>query len=156
MTAATPGLVEFLRARLDDDERAAKTMAEHYPPPWDVHDRGYMAKVDADAPDFRTVTRIEQWADQPKGDDAPWLGDIIAHVARWDPARVLADVAAKRAILAAHEHGEPRGYVLGSGFGCLICSRDSMGDPQPDGWCATVTALAAPFKDHPDYPGEAS
>ena len=47
-----------------------------------------------------------------------------------------ADLAAKRAVLKLHADDTGR---------CWICD-------EPDRACETVTALAAPFRDHPDHP----
>ncbi|MGD9989065.1 DUF6221 family protein [Pseudonocardia sp.] len=95
-------LIEWLSACLDDDERAAKLMAEFYPGTWEIADRGWMARVVADGPSFWEVTRLEQWPTMPTGADAATLGQIIDHVERWQPDRVLAEVAAKRRILALY------------------------------------------------------
>ncbi|MFG3340547.1 DUF6221 family protein [Glycomyces sp. NPDC048151] len=92
----TLSIVDFLRERIQEDEDAANLMAKYYPPPWDVYDRGWMARVYGGDP-FWEVTCLEQgpWAE----DGTPDLGGIIEHVARHDPARVLREVAAKRAII---------------------------------------------------------
>jgi hypothetical protein len=96
MATVSDELVTWLRARLDEDERAARSCAAIYPPPWNTSDRGWMATVRADEPDFRVVTELEQWHGQPE--DA-WLGDFIEHIARHDPQRVLAEIDAKRRII---------------------------------------------------------
>jgi hypothetical protein len=54
-----------------------------------------------------------------------------AHVIRHDPARVLREVAAKRAILELHAQGT-----------------DWDGEPWP---CSTIRALIAIWRDHPDF-----
>jgi hypothetical protein len=69
-----------------------------------------------------------------------------AHVARWDPARVLAECAAKRAIIG--EHRESRYFTH---QGCVVC-RTGDGPLLPVEYpCPTVRALAAVYADHPDY-----
>ena len=71
------------------------------------------------------------------------------HIARNDPARVLREVAAKRAILAAHKH---RFEGHGDAFGCDTCHWDrDYGMPLGVEWCTTLRALAAVHSDHPDY-----
>jgi hypothetical protein len=55
--------------------------------------------------------------------------DVARHIARWDPARVLAECAAKRRLL----RDEP-------------CADWSYGQP-----CDHVRAVAAVYADHPDY-----
>jgi Family of unknown function (DUF6221) len=91
-------LIAFVEARIAEDERDAQLMARVFPPPWDVNDRGHSATVKADAPHFPIVTSIDQ-AQVPESDAGRWPGELISHIARHNPARVLADVAAHRAIL---------------------------------------------------------
>lgn len=81
-------LVAFLRARLDDDERIAAAVdstpwrqGDAGSPEWDHH----LVYVDQDVRVLHDLTEEE-----------------AAHVARHDPARVLAEVAAKRVILGWH------------------------------------------------------
>jgi hypothetical protein len=83
-------LVTWLRAQLDDDERVARAADSGR---WLPEDKGITFEYRAD--DFhdgeaqaRLVadTRANQW-----------------HIARWDPARVLAEVDAKRRILDRYE-----------------------------------------------------
>lgn len=161
-------MVDWLRARLDEDEAVAKAAARRF---------------EEDVAAFKAI-RPENWGDGPGesaadwsgGTDedetgyyraAVWAGDGITaicemeseydqtspeHIARWDPARVLAEVAAKRRIVELHAHVPPPGYVPGSGIGCQLCSRDTVGgDLQPDGWCETLRLLALPFADRPGY-----
>jgi Family of unknown function (DUF6221) len=67
---------------------------------------------------------------------------IALHVARWNPARVLREVDAKRRILAAYsEHADL-----------------DIADPEPEyayghagGLGVAVRHLAAAYSDHPDY-----
>jgi hypothetical protein len=87
--------------------------------------------VRADEPDFRIVAELEQ-SDSIDG----WLGDRLEHIARHDPARVLAEVAAKRQIVELH-------FLRSSG---RLCNEDD------DLWpCETLRLLARPYVDHPDY-----
>ena len=63
------------------------------------------------------------------------------HIARWDPARVLADVAAKRAIVDMHETcGTGSGYCDDGGHGYS----DGLG-------CGILDYLAQPYAQHPDW-----
>lgn len=68
------------------------------------------------------------------------------HIVRWNPARVLAECAAKRAIIAEHpidmDAIEP---------GCRTCDSDSENDVWGNGPCATLRALAQPYADRPDF-----
>jgi hypothetical protein len=76
----------------------------------------------------------------------PQPGDIalIDHQVRFDPARVLREVQAKRAILREHTpHTRGRHTV------CSSCSYgNSLGATWP---CLTVEKTAAVYSDHPDY-----
>lgn len=86
------------------------------------------------------------------------------HQERWSPARVLREVAAKRAILAEHhiltqddrnEAYEEFSVVKIGGanrdHGCVNCHYYGMGGVKGYGICRTVRHLAAPFASHPDY-----
>jgi hypothetical protein len=71
-----------------------------------------------------------------------------------DPARVLREVKAERAILAEHMPREYDRYGR-TGIYCRTCVTDHeayMDDDAPDTWpCATVRHLAAVWDGHPDY-----
>jgi len=90
-------LVEFLKARLDEDERAARK----------TKGRGMTVSL----PAF-----------------------MVDHMTRWDPARVLREVAAKRRILE-----------LGI---CCACAVEKQPCDHRD---ATLRLLAFPYSTHPDY-----
>jgi hypothetical protein len=127
-------LVEFLRARLGEDEAAA------------------LGVVNADG-----ETYVAEWTEPLTGtieigDDWPLvLGDrrLSYHVARWDPARALAEVEATRRILADHE-----AMPVGDRVFCRRC-----GEPPQWGFdattvdfpCPTLLALALPYAGHPDF-----
>ena len=121
----------FLLARITEREAAARKCAEVYPPPWDVADRGHTATVRADEPNFWVVTELEQSHDpnHPLG----WLGDYVEHIARHDPARVLAECAAQRAIIEGDYWERNDGYV-----GIEVIED-------------VFRFLALPDADHPDY-----
>lgn len=91
-------LIPFLRARLDEDERAANA-----------------------------------WL--PLGNPTAAQRD---HIARHDPARVLADVAAKREILRLAEIYADEQFPNHDGG-------------YADGMADAVALLAASYADHPDY-----
>jgi hypothetical protein len=116
-------LIAFLTARLDEDEAAAKKAAQKRRGPWH-----YLGDK------FRASVFGVQGFDH--GHVAETFGvALAAHIARHDPARVLREVGAKRAIIGTHESP----------------------DWQPDGqWgpCHTLRQLAAAYSDHPDYQQE--
>ena len=85
------------------------------------------------------------------------------HIARHDPARVLAECAAKRAIIESH-HPHDHGGQHGDAVFCDECQWDHGDDaPRIDNQpvenfganpCRTLVALAAVYKDHPGYQQE--
>jgi len=80
-----------------------------------------------------------------------WHQSTMPHVARHNPARVLAECKAKRAIIAEHGRDE-----ASSGDYCETCAewwKYEVGEGAPPVAypCTTVRALAAVYADHPDY-----
>lgn len=94
----TADLIAFLRACLDDDERVARKCA---PGPWQLQGEPR-----------------ETYVFSPAGPAVAtgWARDL-EHIVRWDPARVLAEVAAKRAVLDAWQRqiddDDPEVYLAG-------------------------------------------
>jgi hypothetical protein len=131
-------LTDFLLARLAEDEAAARLCAEMFPSPWDVADRGWRVRIYAgDVPiedlmsdePGATATRnpvVMEVEPDRRIEDPRWLTERVEHVRRHDPARVLAEVEAKRRI------------VTGDG-----------GRIQVSGYLLAV--LAQPHRDHPDF-----
>lgn len=124
-----PDLITFLRARFEEDEDAARTASivreTATGDTWHV-ERGRMG-----------VDQITRDTRQPEVGTA--LVECARHVARHDPARVLGEVAAKRAIVDEHQSEAPE-HVY-----CRIC--DTL-NPWP---CWTLRHLAAVYAEHPAY-----
>lgn len=115
-------LVEFLRARLDEDEQAAR----------EAHYEGQ-----------RWISEEEdvcRWPDDELVHIADRKRDA-AHIARHDPARVLAEVEAKRQMvdLAAGMLAAAKGDSEVDHYGGLSAAEE------------TLLLLARPFRDHPDF-----
>lgn len=136
-----PDLTEFLHARIAEDEATARAAFSGQADP----ENGWGAE--------RSVAG--GWT------IVPHVGVIheevqALHVARWDPARVLAEVAAKRAMLKLHEHipswdaAQAAGDDGDPGFGCRTCHSQD-GEVQSCGWCPTILALAQVDAEHPDF-----
>jgi hypothetical protein len=106
-------LTEFLTARLDEDEAAARD-AYYEGQRWITEEEGVYRYPDDDLDLVHSANR--------KTD--------ARHIARWDPARVLREVEAGRAILA--EHRTAAGW-------------------SSENWPRTLRLLAAVWSDHPDY-----
>ncbi len=71
------------------------------------------------------------------------------HMARWDPARVLAEIEAKRAILREHASSEGDNPVCGR---CAFHRAAARCRPVPFP-CLTVRLLAAPYAGRPGWHG---
>jgi hypothetical protein len=100
-TRPRPSLVEFLTARLDEDEAAAGRCSGQA---WAYH--GVDSVAGGSLYDGNRMIASIDWDNEPP--TLPilrYLPEATAdgngeHIARWDPARVLAEVAAKRAVIA--------------------------------------------------------
>lgn len=136
-------LTEFLLARIAEDESAARVCAEAFPSPWEVVDRGHSATVATDEP-YMAVASLDQ-ADETPG---RWPGDHLDHIARHDPARVLATVEAYRKIVALHGHVTVR-LIDGPIEACTTCG--STDDAPVDWPCDTLRALASIWADGDDH-----
>lgn len=110
-------LTEFLLARIADDEAVAREA---------INPESLYLWGDRSLPPIP----VERWPDDVRG----YLGGSWGeHCARHDPTRVLAECAAKRAIVAeltgGPVHTNPAGVMT-----------------------RILRALAAVYADHPDYP----
>ena len=114
-------LVEFLTARLDEDEATALAA-----------DKSRWLGTSDKLVSFEVKDAEGAW------ETVGWVStdtrDNEYHIARWDPVRVLAEVAAKRQVLAAYE----------------AASAPFMADKRAGLWVA-VKALATAYSDHPDF-----
>jgi hypothetical protein len=145
MMGGMDDLVQFLRDRLDEDEQTAR---DAKPGPWREDGGGSV------------------FATHPT-DEVVDYTDSAPHIARHDPARVLAEVDAKRRILLLHNIPavvSPKMAALGLREGeapeddrrCAGCGLDNTDDPiTPDvNECPILRALALPYAGHPDYRAE--
>lgn len=123
-------LVQWLRAQLDEDERIARA-AEGDP----VFD-GTGIVIERN--------RARGFPDRSAGLISP----VAAHIAEWDPARVLREIDAQRRIIELHalEYRERPERAIGEADDpfCAEC----FGEGYP---CETLRLLALPFADRPGY-----
>jgi hypothetical protein len=129
-------LVEWLKAQLDDDERVAR---EATPGPWHLAHEGQDLRLESSV----QGAAVAEWTYVVR----PWVpadwDDCDtrdpAHIARWDPARVLREVEAKRQIVEQHDWGN-------------CCTGDSPVRASDPNWrCPTLRALASVYADRPGY-----
>ncbi|MFE4653553.1 DUF6221 family protein [Streptomyces sp. NPDC056707] len=127
------GLVQFLRDRLDEDEKMAGAAAEG---PWSVDHGDYVELVYG--ADQSAVVCGGCWSGEASVFES--TADAL-HIVRHDPARVLAVVEAKRAAISHYEklrrfaEKERREeYILAEGAGAVV-----------------IKMLALPYADHPAY-----
>lgn len=159
-------ITEFLLARIAEDEAAAHRCAGAFPGSWEVEDRGHHAHVACDAPAFHRVSEIDQ-----RQTSADWLGGALGMIADFQPARVLAECEAKRAIIK--QHGDwpvlverpPVMEVDSTNLQSVSCrmSQDiamltergyvsRFGVEPPT--APMIRTLASIYSDHPDYQDE--
>lgn len=130
-------LVQFLRARLDEDERIARRACEYAEAEWRL-DEEFGETVLWWPPELRVAEKEREHglpvvSDQWRGQTIESDGTRIApHIARHDPARVLRDVEAKRGIL---DHCR-QAIETSSGSALVL---------------PVLLMLAVPYSEHPDY-----
>lgn len=141
---------DFLLARIAEDE----AVAMHAGTPgrnWRATTReagdSYMPGVEVVGKDY---PMLDVWDDDQRASV-----DQSTHVARHDPARVLAECAAKRAIVTMHGFTRDTGWRGGEDNDHLWCTMCGSIDDAPAAWpCETLQSLAAIYSDHPDYQQE--
>jgi hypothetical protein len=135
-------LTEFLLARIAEDEEVARNATVG---PW-WYDPSKMNAVDHEESVFagsRGPSAITVASTGPC-DDIGSMADA-AHIARHDPARVLAECEAKRRIVEEHRTVAYEDAEMNDvGTGCYTCG---FADEE----CETLLILATIYADHPDY-----
>ncbi|MFD6113614.1 DUF6221 family protein [Streptomyces yangpuensis] len=127
----TDALVQFLRARLDEDEQTARNAT---PGGWSTRNLGR-----------HDLSAVIQGAAMLAQTDSPHGAADGLHIARHDPARVLAEVDAKRRLLELCS--PPLVEVTGPGDGAR---QFVPGEGKPWG-DDVMRLLALPYASHRDY-----
>lgn len=135
-------LITWLRTQLDEDERIAKAASEG---PWRANDDTYPEAIYA--AEHGEVVSGGRWGGEARCFDSD---EDVWHIVRHDPARVLREVEAKRAILGDIQMCQ----ACGIGRRCVPHDA-SFGEPvtrpaHPDDE-QLVRLLAAPYSDRPGY-----
>lgn len=145
----TVNLVEFLRARLDEDERIAR--AVRVPHDW------HQGPGDDD-PEWVGDEMVLMWPPEfhtPYEQDKHWRGltvegsELAAHIAAHDPARVLREVEAKRKLVAAFDSAV---VAYGAAEQGTAVSERMGGSVNSLRYALQLVALA--YADHPGYKEE--
>jgi len=130
-------ITEFLLARIAEDEAVAQMAMQgvwYWEPEsddkWPSEDQSLMCHSDPDAEFDDSV--LAGWGYDASGIEG--RSEDRAHIVRWQPARVLAECAAKRAIVEALDSDAPEHQWMSA----LTLE-----------W--VVKELAAVYADHPDY-----
>lgn len=143
-------LVTFLRARFDEDEALARAAT---PGPWVGRDleNAVDPTITGDGVDeWGEPTYVAQTAYDGLSDTTTNSVADARHIIRHDPARVLAEVAAKRAIIGLHAVVEPGEWRTVAA--CAQCGDARTYESYMVEWpCPTLRALAQVYADHPDY-----
>lgn len=149
-------IVAFLRDRLDEDEAEAGLAS---PGPWHVETAPHRTNVVVPAEGIDRVGTAGRRLDitpvftgqTASSSRAQWEADA-RHIARHDPARVLREVKAKRAVVEAHQYLADHDPNEGRDPGCIedaaqivthIAGRETL--------LQVLRSLAAAYADHPDY-----
>lgn len=136
---------EFLEARLAEDESIAQGAAQHLSGTWTFDDGEAAARREE-------LARGGRFGANPRVDGITSgcrynAESEMRHIARHDPARVLREVAAKRAII---EHAaDVNGLDVQVDGEWGVGARDELADPYVGD--LILRALAVPYVDHPDY-----
>ena len=128
-------LVEFLRARLDKEEKLA---------------RAAIADDGGQDGGFEDAT----WLDDRSHPLCAGIATDAANLIRATavPRRVLAEVDAKRRIIDEHQLRPAAEQISGRpAYGCEICHDHPEYGIAPEGECETLKLLALPYADQPDY-----
>lgn len=129
----TATLADFLLARIAEDEEVALAATRG---PWSVNSPN-CAEAIVSGDGATEVVAGGRWGGEASVFESD--GDA-AHIARHDPARVLAECEAKRRIVECHSLTQ-----LESGK-TILGYRTALED--------AIRALALPYADHPDYRDE--
>lgn len=127
-------LVEFLLARITEDENGAHQVLRDYAEHSATWDNPCTGVINIGDPGLEGLVAL--------GD-----GPLAIHIADWDPARVLAECDAKRRIFKIHSEIVTGDIPTERAFD--FCNEDLEQHP-----CPTLRLLALPYAEHPDYRDE--
>lgn len=147
-------LVEFLEARLAEDEAVAREAITPDRP--GTHWEWESTADDDDPESPRWLRTVEEFPTKSGVGDLPGFplygctadpSPAMNHIARQDPARILREVAAKRAVMIAADDATSYDMTVESDRG--VGSRNMIEDPYVGD--VILRALASAYSDHPDF-----
>lgn len=147
-TTGTLTITDFLLARIAEDEKMANAALGCHAYAQDYPTRAVMYSASGDA-------LFEFDERQMREADRSTLA-LAEHFCSWQPARVLAECKAKRAIVEWHTPMAMSGTAMAKGYlpNCQGCYEDGGLDGAPSYPCRNVRHLAAVYASHPDYDPE--
>lgn len=142
--------VDFIKARMGEDEQVARAALAVAPTPWtrEYNEDGNDRWLDIHAANEETVVETESGANGPS---IP----VAEHIAHNDPARVLRETEAKLRIMARHKPGNAELYGWAPNW-CEGCGYEGeASDPRTEDIddCPEIRDLASTWADRTDYPG---
>lgn len=140
----TDGMVEFIKAQLAEDVATIKAMGAEGAGRWWVGQR-FDGSLDPDGSTvFVDVRRSDGLGYIHLGTPGMFTGPTATHIARHDPATVLADVAGKRAILAEVLSWQHAYIDGGSWLSCAQAVDPHDEDGTPGSGCADEDCAGGP------------
>lgn len=127
-------MIAFLRMRLDAAGSAAEAAQLRFPGPWDQ----------AIAPDSPLPSAVSLYDSRDESVGVIRGSYAAAHIVLNDPARVLRDIEAKRAVIARYE----RAAALPASVASFTCGQD---DGYAQACLDAIRDAAAVWAGHPDY-----
>jgi hypothetical protein len=152
------GIIEFVEACLNEDEAAAVRAAR--PEPWTMPQPSrsdWYVQFWADPEDRAAVIADPESSAYPVvaslvGDDEDLAEGRVDHIARWDPTRVLTEVAAKRKLIDfAFAYASEVDDERGDGHTAEQIRAGECADHGGQAYIDVLRLLALPYADHPDY-----
>lgn len=139
----TDAEIEFLNARLDEDETMAKAAALRFPGPWQQ----------AQAPDSPLPAAVSLYDANDESLAVTRGNYAAAHIARHDPARVLREVEVWRGMLLDFHMPPAAGVGIPALPGDLPTPRELHAKELGFrlALLAALKAKIATYSDHPDY-----
>lgn len=131
----TAELINFLRDRLDETAGRANAAT---PGPWSVNDKSYAESIDG--PNGVTVVGGGRWGGEASVFEST---EDALHIAEHNPAHVLADIKAKRAIVEKFERAQRYASTAWGQSNAALAEAQTLK--------SVALLLASAYASHPDF-----